>query len=147
MTNPLRQKWFRNDSLNEILQCFEYIDLIRLTCRKNQNMKLITEQLNEIECFWRRLVTTVSLSSASSECDCPITAETMVMMSLYEQIKGSRSFFLHVIQDKQKKGNSSLILSSATTVNSVKLMNSKNYKLKSMRLTLNHLQRFYRMNE
>ena len=36
-------KWLRNTSLNEILQWFDAVDLIRLTGKKHQNLNLITE--------------------------------------------------------------------------------------------------------
>ena len=48
-------KWIRNTSLNEILQWFDAIDLIRLTGRKHQNLKLITETTKRDRMFLEKI--------------------------------------------------------------------------------------------
>lgn len=48
-------KWLRNTSLNEILQWFDAIDLIKLVGRKHQNLRLITETTKRDRMFLKKI--------------------------------------------------------------------------------------------
>ena len=48
-------KWIKNSSLNEILQWFDAIDLIRLTGKKHQNLNLITETTKRDRMFLEKI--------------------------------------------------------------------------------------------